>query len=121
MQRPGLVARLALVVEQLLTLAERESAILIADPEENLVALVRVHYIAWLDFDDEQMVGLAVFVLALEDSLTYSHRRLAEVDAGPHLRVPPSGRLSIPSTFPAADAHDDDAPVGVSKADQAVS
>ncbi|MCW3020489.1 MAG: hypothetical protein JWN10_2797 [Solirubrobacterales bacterium] len=70
-----------------MTLTERESAILIADSQKDLIALVRMDYIAGLDFDDEQMIGLATVVLAVQDALAHPDWGLAEVDAGLHLLV----------------------------------
>ena len=57
-RRARLITRLTLVEEQLPALREIELAVLVANPEKDLIFLVRVHRVTRLHFNHEQLIRL---------------------------------------------------------------
>jgi len=103
---------------QLLRFPYTELPILVADPEERLPSCRAVNVIADLDFDQRQMIILAVIVDAGHDLEAVSDRRIREV----HRRLSPfvhhaRTRATDPFDRPLVQAHRDKSAVRVGEAD----
>jgi hypothetical protein len=73
----ALVRALSMIVKKLLALSVRETAILIADPQEHLVAGVCIHGLSRTDLDDEKLIVLAILAPASKELKLSRNRGLA--------------------------------------------
>jgi hypothetical protein len=83
-QFPALVTPVPSVKQEFLALSKRKSAVLVTDPEKDLVLGGCMDSIARLDLKSQEMVVAPVVPNARDQSGSSPHRRLTEVDVRLH-------------------------------------
>ena len=76
----GFECRTIFVVRQFITLSKGQLSSFIADAQEHFVGPADVNFLADIDVNHGQMVGLFRLVDALNEAETKLHRRVAEID-----------------------------------------
>jgi hypothetical protein len=112
--------RPALVIAELRGLHRSQAPVLVANSKEDLAAHVLVHVLARIDFDDQEVIGVAALVDAGHDLEVGGHRRASEVAAGLAPPVVQSLVRARALDGAAPDADHDQATFGVRQRDHRV-